>query len=239
MALKTIPAWRKLGRDAMQHTEADGNLAVERYLLGEMSATEVEEFEEHIFLCRECAEAVKVSSAFADNARAVFKDEALREVKESARTRVSWWQKFSFPVLAPTFAALVLLCVAGYQRLIVISALRDQVAQMGAVQPLATFALHGVSRGAAEEIDVPASAHYFSVYFDVAVESPSGYSCEIRDASGAAKSTAPAAQRKADGAVSLLLERSQFPAGSYTLVVRTGGPEATEIGQYPFQLQYK
>jgi len=223
----------------MQHTEADGNLAVERYLLGEMSATEDEEFEEHIFLCQECAEAVKVGSAFADNARAVFKGEALREATESTRTRVSWWQRFSFPVLAPTFAALVLLCVAGYQRMVVISTLRDQLSQSTAAQALPSFALHSVSRSAAQQIDVPSAAKYFGVYFDVTVESASGYSCEIRDASGAAKSTVPLAQRTADGSVSLLLERSQFPAGSYTLIVRSGGPEGTEIGQYPFELVYQ
>ena len=201
-----------------------------------MSAPEVEEFEEHIFLCGECAEAVKAGSAFADNARAVFKDEA---AVERTRTRVSWWQKFSFPVLAPTFAALVLLCVTGYQRLIVISALRDQLAQSTRAQALPGFALHSVSRGAAQEIDVPASAHYFSVYFDVALENSSAYLCEIRNSSGGVVSSVPVAQARPDGTLSLLLERSQFPAGSYTLIVRTGGPEATEIGQYPIQLEYK
>jgi len=225
----------------MEHTEADENLAVERYLLGEMSATELEEFEEHIFLCQECAEAVKTGAAFADNAHAVF--EALhhrqRDASESTRDRGPWWRRFTFPILAPSFAALALLCVAGYQRLIVISALRDQVAQSTAAQPLPSFALHSISRGTAQEIDVPAGSRYFSVYFDVTAESPSGYRCEILDASGAVKSTIPVAQRKQDSSLGLLLERSQFPAASYTLIVRTGGPEATEIGQYPFQLEYK
>lgn len=227
----------------MEHTNADESLAVERYLLGEMSANEVHEFEEHIFLCHECAEAVKMGAALADNAHAVFKDEAWHLRQETARgsTRKAtpWWQRFAFPVLAPSFAALVLLCVAGYQRLIVISALRDQLAQSTAAQSLPTFALHAVSRGATPEIDVPAGGRYFSVYFDVTAESPSGYRCEIRDASGAIKSTVPVAQRKPDGTLSLLLERSQFPAGEYTLVVLAEGTEAIVIGQYPFKLEYK
>lgn len=229
----------------MQHTEADGNLAVERYLLGEMPATEVDEFEEHIFLCRECAEAVKAAAAFADNAHAVFQDETLpsrlKTASERSGARAPWWQKLSFPVLAPTFAALVLLCVAGYQRLIVISALRGQLAQSTTAQALPSFALHAVSRGSAEEeeIDVPAGARYFSVYFDLTMETASGYRCEIRDASDAIRSAVAVAQARPDGTLGLLLERSQFPAGSYTLIVRTGGPEATEIGQYPFELKYK
>jgi hypothetical protein len=243
MALKTMPAWRKLGRDTMEDTKADGNLAVERYLLGEMSATEVDDFEEHMFLCRECAEAVRAGAAFADNAHAVFKDGTLHTLQEAAserlQRRASWWQRFSLPVLAPSFAALALLCVAGYQRLIVISALRDQLAQSTTAQALPSFALHAVSRGIAQEIEVPAGPRYFSVYFDVTLQSPSGYRCEIRDASGAVRSMVTVKQARADGTLSLLLERSQFPAGSYTLIVRSGGPEATEIGQYPFRLEYK
>jgi hypothetical protein len=242
--LRPFQGGGKLGRlMTMEHTEADESLAVERYLLGEMRATEVEEFEEHIFLCKECAEAVKTGAAFADNARAVFKDEARQEQREtaleSAGTGTPWWRRFAFPVLAPSFAALLLLCVAGYQRLIVISTLQDQLEQSTAVQPLPSFALHAVSRGAAHEIEVPADSRYFSVYFDVTAESPSGYRCEILDAAGAVRSTASVAQRKQDGSLGLLLERSQFPAGSYTLIVRTGGPEAAEIGQYPFKLEYK
>jgi hypothetical protein len=227
----------------MQHIEADSNLAVERYLLGEMSVTELEEFEEHIFLCAECAEAVKAGAAFADNAHAILKDEAFGARREAAleisEKNRRWWHRFSFPVVAPTFAALVLLCVAGYQRLIVISSLRDQLAQSTAAQSLPTFALHSVSRSTAQEIDVPASARYFSIYFDVTTDSPAGYRCEIRDASGGIKSTISVAQRRPDGTLSLLLQGSQFPAGDYTLIVRGEGPEATEVGRYPFKLASK
>lgn len=42
----------------MQHIEADQTRAVERYLLDDMGAFEVDEFEEHFFLCSQCAGAV-------------------------------------------------------------------------------------------------------------------------------------------------------------------------------------
>jgi Putative zinc-finger len=230
-------------RVTMQHIEADSSLAVERYLLGEMPATEIEEFEEHMFLCPECADAVKAGAAFAESARAVFKDEALRARQELAREspgkQTPWRQRFAFLVWAPAFAALALACIAGYQRLVVISALRNQVGQSTAAQSLPVFALHTVSRGSAQQIEIPANALYFSVYFDVTTDSSMGYRCEIRDASGAVKSTVPAVQRKPDGTISLLLERSQFPAGDYVLALRTEGPDGTEMGQYPFKLIYK
>ena len=67
----------------MQHTEADQNLAVERYLLGEMTTSEMEQFEEHLFLCPECAESVKTGATFVENARAVFKEPAPQAARES------------------------------------------------------------------------------------------------------------------------------------------------------------
>ncbi|HEY6292506.1 MAG TPA: hypothetical protein VI455_13240 [Terriglobia bacterium] len=229
----------------MQHTDADRTLAPERYLLGEMSSTEIEEFEEHLFLCQECAEAVKTGATFADNARAVFKDEAavaafqLQPAKERKRTVTPWWQRLTFPVLAPTFAALMLLCGAGYQRLVVISQLQRQLAQATAPQALPAFALHSVSRGSAPVIQVSANAGSFSLYFDVATESTSGYSCEVRDASGATRSSIQVPQPKPGEFVYLLLDRSKLPAGDYNLVVSTEGPDSKEVGQYPFKLEYQ
>src|ERR1017187_1403911 len=86
--LKTIQERRGLGRGKMQHKEADQTLAVERYLLGDMTAAEVEQFEEHLFLCPECAESVKTGAIFVDNASAVFKEPATQAGTESMRQAI-------------------------------------------------------------------------------------------------------------------------------------------------------
>ena len=226
----------------MQHIDADRTLAPERYLLGEMSAAEIDEFEEHLFVCHECAEAVKTGAAFADNTRAVFREEALlrpQAAVEQPKIVVRWWQKLTFPVLAPTFAALLLLCGAGYQRFVVIARLQGQLAQATAPQALPAFALHAVSRGSAPAITVPAQARSFSLYFDVATESASGYSCEVRDASGATRSSIHVPPPKPGEPVYLLLDRVKLPAGDYTVVVRTEAPDSKEVGQYPLTLEYQ
>jgi hypothetical protein len=224
----------------MEHTEVDRTLAVERYLLGEMSGAELEEFEEHIFSCRQCAEDVRSGAAFFDNARAVFDDE-LAESREKAEAATGgvrrWWERLTLPMLAPAFASLLLLCLVGYQRLIVIPALQQQVAQANAPQAISVFAIPGVSRGAEPVIAAPARGR-FGVYFDVATPSASGYSCEFRDASGAIRLTVPA-QPTTDGTVYLEFRRSELPAGEYTLVVKTRGPGSQEVGQYPFKLKYQ
>lgn len=230
----------------MQHTEADENLAVERYLLGEMTTSEMEQFEEHLFLCPECAESVKTGATFVENARAVFREPAPQAARESTRQTIkskpeSWWRMFLVPSFAPALAALALLCVAGYQHLVVIRGLRAQLAEVTAPQPLASLALHAVSRGAEQTIAVPSDVHFIDLYFDVVAESASGYSCAVLDGSGSIKLTEhlPPPRSDAGGTLHLLIGRSRLPAGDYTLVVSAGTPGGGEIGRYPFKVEYQ
>ena len=226
----------------MQHSDSDRTQAPERYLLGEMSAFERDEFEEHLFSCAECAESVKTGAAFVENARAVFREGAVRCRTEQAKERVGktvpWWKRYRFPVLAPTFAVLALGCLAGYQRFVLIPDLRSQLAQAIEPQPLLSFALHAASRGEPTVIDLPTRGRFVSIYFDVATLSPSGYSCEIRSTTGSVRLAIQVPQPKPGEAVNLLIERSQLPAGDYLLIVRAALPDTREIGQYSFRVEH-
>ena len=229
----------------MLHQEADQTLAVERYLLGDMTAPEVEQFEEHLFLCPECAESVKTGAVFVENARAVLAEPTAQTMRESSRRSRKWkatpaWKRFMTLAFAPAFAAAALLCVAGYQQFVVIRGLRTQLAEATAPQPLTSFALHAVSRGAQQSIVVPANAHFFNLYFDVAMSSASGYSCAILDGTGSVRFTEhlPQPRPEAGGTMNLLIGRTRLPAGDYTLVVSVESPQPLEIGRYPFHVQY-
>lgn len=223
----------------MEHTEVGRTLAVDRYLLGEMSGAELEDFEEHIFSCRECAEDVRSGAAFFDNARAVFREkpsESPAKIQAEAERTRHWWDRFTLPMLVPAFASILLLCVVGYQRVLVIPGLRQQLAQANAPRAIPVFPVPGVSRGSETVISAPSRGR-FGVYFDVATPSASGYSCEFRDASGAVRLTVNS-QLTSDGTIYLELEGSQLPAGEYTLVVKTEAAGSQEVGQYPFKLRY-
>jgi hypothetical protein len=229
----------------MQHTYAHQTLAVERYLLGDMTPAEMEQFEEHLFTCPECAEAVKSGAAFVDNTRAVLGEVAPRAETESPRQTVQWkptpwWKRFLTPAFVPALATVVLLCVASYQQLVVIPGLRSQLAEVTAPHGLSTFALHAAARGSVPPIVVPADARFFELYFDVAAVSPSGYSCAILDGTGSVKFTehVAAPRPEAGGTLNLLVGRSTLAAGDYTLVVSADSPHAAEIGRFPFTVQY-
>ena len=230
----------------MHHEEAVQTLAVERYLLGDMNSSELEHFEDHLFGCPECAESVKTGAVFADNARAVFSETVLQAEAEPPRPLASWkpapwWKRLMLPAFAPALAMLALLCVAGYQQFVVISGLRNQLAEVTAPQPLASFALHAASRGAEQTVAVPRTAHFFDLYFDVATESSSGYSCAIQSSSGSIilREHLPPPGPEAAGTLTLLIGRSRLPEGDYTLVVSAGPASAVEIGRYPFKVKYQ
>ena len=60
----------------MDHETALRTSATERYFLGELTGQDRDGFEEHYFMCPECAEDVRALTVFAANAKAVFRQEA-------------------------------------------------------------------------------------------------------------------------------------------------------------------
>ena len=116
----------------MEHTLAHETYAAERYLLGEMAPEERDEFEEHFFCCRVCGENVQAASVFAENAKAVFRDESLKVSPASQRARIAgdwlrrnWLHSLRLPVFVPSFAALALAVIVSYQNAVVIPQLQS------------------------------------------------------------------------------------------------------------------
>src|ERR1051326_5365984 len=103
----------------MDHELAIRNQAVERYILGEMQPEERDAFEEHFFLCELCADDVRATSAFAEGARAVF-----REPQRWPKPKRSWFSATWMPSLAFAGAAALCLVFTAYQNLAVIPRLK-------------------------------------------------------------------------------------------------------------------
>ncbi len=131
----------------MEHKEAIRIHAVDRYLLGELTAVEREEFEEHFFSCGECSEDLHMGAILVDNSRAVLREEFPDPVPASpgAPPRPGWrlwWSQ------VPLAAAIALLAVVGYQNLKVLPEYRRQLAEeRGAAVP-PQFTVRPAVRGA-------------------------------------------------------------------------------------------
>ena len=58
----------------LDHLKATKRNVADRYVLGELSPAQREEFEEHYFECAECAEDVRAFMAISSNSRSVLED---------------------------------------------------------------------------------------------------------------------------------------------------------------------
>jgi hypothetical protein len=111
----------------MTHEDALQEMAVERYLLGELSGASLESFEEHLFECSECAADVKAGMTFIDAARVELRTPAriIKPQVERSSKLTSW---FASPwVLGPALAACLL--ILGFQTFVVQPRLKDEVAR--------------------------------------------------------------------------------------------------------------
>src|SRR5579872_1279797 len=101
----------------MDHSEASQMEAVDRYVLGDLSVSEVEEFQRHFFDCPQCSEELRTLSVLQDNARAVLSEPSPRPAHASlpaAESGAGWWQKWLIPALVPALAMLTVGIFAGY-----------------------------------------------------------------------------------------------------------------------------
>src|SRR5437868_2190460 len=97
----------------MDHSVAI-QFGAERYLLGQLSPEERDEYEEHYFGCCECAEDVRLTAAFLDNSQPLLRrPDAKREAAAPLGAGLLAWL---WPMPAGAMAAVALLVgVVGYQ----------------------------------------------------------------------------------------------------------------------------
>src|SRR5580698_8096770 len=97
----------KPGGITMEHEQAVQQMAVEQYLLDELSPELREEFEEHLFDCAECSLDLRAGAAFVEEAKLQLPNLVSSAPATSRRPepkRIDWfaWMK---PLMRPAFAA--------------------------------------------------------------------------------------------------------------------------------------
>jgi hypothetical protein len=103
----------------MDHNETIQLQAAVKYILGELSPAQREEYEEHYFDCTECAVDIKALATFADTTREVLRREReTQRAAELAPARGSWLSWLQPVVAVPAMAALLL--IIAYQNTVTI-----------------------------------------------------------------------------------------------------------------------
>jgi hypothetical protein len=245
----------------MQHHEAVEKMAVERYLLDELSPEMRDAFEQHFFDCQECALELRATAAFLDEAKvqlpALLKEATAPSYSTSAaparngqpadrpapkkRNWFAWiWAQPAFA--APAFAALI--AIVGYQNIATIPALR-LAASVPAVVPWT--AVHASTRDADPHTQVLADPkHGANLLVDLpakplAEPAYTSYVFEVLDPKGKRLSSQRFAAPANDaGTVSLSIPGSGLQQGAYTLAISaaTGSEAPKEIERRVFDIHF-
>ncbi len=233
----------------MNHEEAQQEMAVERYLLGELSGAALEEFEAHLFECRACADEVKTADMMLEAARVEWRESGeatsgavvLKE-RSLRRGGGGWWT--SPWVLGAALAACAV--VVAVQGLVLIPGMRRQlvVAETPAVLNTLVLASAGARSDAIPAVVAPKQGAFL-----LSVDVPSraifsSYECSLYSPAGVRvwQSSLTAAQTRDAVLIHMPVGRTQ--AGINTLLVQ-GVPAVADEGssgklvdlaRYRFQL---
>lgn len=221
----------------MDHLDAGQMNAVERYMLGDLSVSEVEEFERHFFDCPQCSEELRALTIFQENARAVFAEQEPTPVPTSVpapESGAGWWGGFS-PLFgrpwAVAFGALLIGIFSGYLAF----------TPRESVQSVSAYPLYAQARGEETIVSPASSAKFYTVYLDKTWDGEySSYRAVLLDPSGTEKFTVPVTTGAPGEAIHMLIPSHQLAAGKYVLVMRgIDGGKDTELARFPFTLQFK
>ena len=215
----------------MDHSEATKMSAVERYVLGDLSVSEVEEFERHFFDCPQCSEELRALAILQDNARAVFAGQGQQPIAASqpepaslpAAPRASWW---NLKILIPAFAMLTVASFLGFEA----GARRS----LSSPQSVAEFPLYAAARGAETVIAPPAGAKFYTLYMDKTWDRDYLSYRASFVASGVDRFSMPLAAPAPGQSIHILVPTQALASGRYTLIISA---EGAEVGRYPFTLR--
>jgi Putative zinc-finger len=215
----------------MEHDDAIRFRAAERYVGGELSSDERDDFEQHFFDCPECAEEVRWEQIFNANVRALAREEAAAPPKLGLR-KIWWKWSGARPALAYSMAANALLA-AGLGFVLMHGERQAEFA--GTPRFLATYFAPTLARGSEQAQPIPAGVPSFEVHFPVPDHPFPSYSYQILNAAGKSESKASLSP-PASGAHDLYLEVpvSRLSAGDHMLVV--SDPSGREsVAQFQFR----
>ena len=222
--------------------------ATEKYLLGELKGEERERFEEHFFVCAECAADVKSGALFLSGAKKqLLGAQAAPAQTAAAREprRASWLETWLRPqIIVPVVTALLFVIV--YQNMVLIPHMKNAGTAAIAPQPLQSFSLVAANSRGGEPIKIQAAANSpFGLYVDVPPGGNySSYSLQVKDSAGKAQFSVDVPAAQAKDTVQVLIPASALAAGNYTIEIRgapagaTGETAGSPVASFMFSLEY-
>ncbi len=216
----------------MDHGESVKMQVVEKYLLGELSASQENEFAEHFFDCEECANDLRLTARFVDTTKKVLATDRVAKPQPSTRWGSRW-----LPAPYAVAASVALLAFTLYQNVVTIPKLRSG----SAPQALAIFSLAGMgARSAEATVVAPTPGKPFALLLDIPPhENISQYQCQILNTSNSPVVSVDLSEDVVTKTVPLLIPAGVLKPGAYQLAISgrsKDGISFTELERYPLQV---
>jgi len=215
------------------HDEAIKDLMAERYLLGELNASEREAYEEHFFSCDACFEQVRVGTEFVSHLRHIGTEDPKPSIAPGFMSRLMTSARQ--PLTVTMFGFLV---VAGGL------AVRQssEITRLKEPRPEIRSVLAGIAHGSSEVrlIEVPRN---YALSLNVEY-TPKGefisYQAQILSSSGKALHVVALPETQTGTTASIALPADTLRPGQYSIVVfgrRSDGTQE-QVGHGVFELQF-
>lgn len=221
----------------MDHNQSATLMAVEKYLLDELTPEVRDEFEQHFFDCQECATDLRATSAFLAAARQEFKANPVPKPGRAAKGKsllAPFW-----PTALVWSALAASLIVIAYQNLAVFPHFKTEVAELKAPEILPVVSLvGGNSRGGQTPEASVAPAHPFLLSLDIPTQDRfSSYTCLLYSPSGALAWRVEVSPQAAKDTVSIRVPSAERQSGEYTLAIQGNlAGSSVDLAHYRFAL---
>jgi hypothetical protein len=227
----------------MNHQEALQEMAVERYLLGELSGASLDSFEEHLFECSECTMDVKAGATFIDAART-----ELRTPRTVAAPHVEsprrWTFWFTSPwIMAPALAACLL--ILAFETFVVQPRMKLEVARAQAPAVLNPLVLANAGPRGDSIPEIVAPEHgSFVISLDVpATGNFSSYLCSLEAPDGSLLWQTTISPEQARDSLLINMPSDRAKEGLNTFLIQglpTGGNSSgrlEDLARYRFRVK--
>jgi Putative zinc-finger len=226
----------------MDHSDALRLKTTEKYLLNELDPEQLDQFEEHMFDCPECAVDVRAAAMFVEQSKAVLSEARGPVPVQVVPATHSGWLNWLRPAFAaPAFALLLL--VVGYQNLVTYPKLHQA---LGRPQSLPWAAVNIGTYGAGDagtEIPVIPGRGFLLLVRIPPEGAFTQYSADLLNPSGqrefSLRIPVPSDRDQKQDRWAIQVPGARWTPGTYTLKIRgtTSMGEAREVGQTSFDLK--